>query len=241
MHGHLEAKDIIAAEPLYNPATINSTGKGGERQGGRKQRRRTWLWTDEQLGEALGAINDGMSMKKVATTFKIPYSSFREWCYCIRSTRKKGPPTVLSRVEEEELVKYLIQMCDGGYGLSPTALHMKVYEIMQSRWTPFRDGVPGNGLMRWWKKRHLDLTLRVSQALESARAKGLCEENVRSFYNNLQHLYSRHQYTPERIWNCDESGAQASKNGGAIVITRKGARRVHTVVPNHQEWLLVLV
>lgn len=180
-------------------------------------------------------------MRQAASTFNIPYSTFREWCYGIRTTRKKGPPTVLSTVEEEELVKYLIQMCDRGYGLSPTALRMKVYELTQSRWTPFRDGIPGNGWMRWWKKRHPDLTLRVSQALESARAKGLCEENVMSFYSNLQHLYDMHQYSAERIWNCDESRAQAGRTCGAIVIARKGARRVHTVVPNQREWLSVLV
>lgn len=43
------------------------------------------------------------------------------------------------------------------------------------------------------------------------------------------------------IWNCDESGAQAGRNGGAIVIARKGARRVHSIVPNQREWLSVLV
>ena len=69
---------------------------------------------------------------------------------------------------------------------------------------------------------HPDLTLRVSQALESARAKGLREENVRSFFENLQHLYSMHEYQPDRIWNCNESGAQAGMNGGAIVIARRG-------------------
>jgi hypothetical protein len=180
-------------------------------------------------------------MRKAAATYNIPYSTFREWYYGVRTSRKKGPPTVLKPAEEEELVNYLVQMCDRGYGLSPSALRMKVYEITASRWTPFRNGIPGDGWMRWWKKRHPNLTLRVSQAMESARARGLCEDNVRSFYENLQHLYSLHQYSPNMIWNCDESGAQAGKNGGAIVIARKGARRVHSIVPNQREWLSVLV
>lgn len=241
MQSPCEIEDIAGANPpLHNPA-IRTTGRGSERHGGQRQRRRTWLWTDEQLREALATVDDGMSMRKATTTFNIPYSSFREWCYGIRSTRKKGPPTVLSPEEEDELVKYMIQMCDRGYGLSPTALRMKVYEITQSKWTPFRNGIPDNGWMRWWKRRHPDLTLRVSQALESARAKGLCEENVRSFYENLQHLYSMHEYAPDRIWNCDESGAHAGMNGGAIVIARRGACRVHNIVSNQREWLSVLV
>jgi hypothetical protein len=61
--------------------------------------------------------------------------------------------------------------------------------------------------MRGWRWRHPELTLRVSQALETARARGLCEDNVKSFYDNLRALYDQHNYTLDRIWNCDESGA----------------------------------
>jgi hypothetical protein len=58
---------------------------------------------------------------------------------------------------------------------------------------------------------HPELSLRTSQALEAARASGLCEENVASFYDNLENLISTHDYPPGRIWNYDESGAQAGK------------------------------
>ena len=159
VHSHDDIEDITRVdEPPHTPA-IRTTRRGSERRGGQRQHRITGLWSDDQLWQAIAAVDDGMSMRKAATTFKIPYSSFREWCHGIRRTKKKGPPTVLSLEEEDELVKYLIQMCDRGYGLSPTALRMKVYEITQSRWTPFRNGIPGNGWMRWWKRRHPDLTL----------------------------------------------------------------------------------
>ena len=52
----------------------------------------------------MNAVDDGMNMRKAANAFKIPYSSFREWCHGIRRMRKKGPPTVLSIKEQEELV-----------------------------------------------------------------------------------------------------------------------------------------
>jgi hypothetical protein len=69
----------------------------------------------------------------------------------------------------------------------PSALKMKVYEITKNRWTPFKDGIPGGGWMRWFKQRHLELTLRAAQGLESARAKVLqCLENVQSLYENLE-------------------------------------------------------
>jgi hypothetical protein len=99
-------------------------------------------------------------------------------------------------------------MVERGYGLSPTTLKMKVNEITMSKDIPFREGIPDGGWMRGWRRRHPELTLRVSQALEIARARGLCKDNVKSFYDNLQN------YSPDRIWNYDELGAQAGKNGG---------------------------
>ena len=215
---HRDEDHGIEADPASTDLASNHVSSRRSQH----RRRRTGLWTNRQLQEALAAVDGGMAMRQAAATYNIPYSTFKEWCYGIRTSRKRGPPTVLKPAEEEELVNYLIQMCDRGYGLSPTALRMKVYEITQLRWTPFRNGIPGDGWMRWWKRRHPNLTLRVSQAMESARASRLCQENVQGLYGNLQHLYSLHQYSPDRIWNCNESGAQAGRNGGAIVIARRG-------------------
>ena len=162
----------------------------------------------------MAAVDGGMNMHKAAQLYHIPYSSFREWCYSVRTSRKRGPPTVLTPSEEKQLVDYCIRMCEMGQGLTPSALKLKVYDITKSRATPFRDGIPGPGWMRWWKHRHSELTLQVSQALETARARGLCAENIHSFYENLQSLMTLHEYGADRIWNCDESGAQAGRNGG---------------------------
>jgi hypothetical protein len=139
---------------------------------------------------------------------------------------------VLSPEEEQQLVDCLLLMVDRGYGLSPTALRMKVSEITMSRDTLFCEGIPGGGWMRSWRQWHLELTLRISQALEIARARGLCRDNVRSFYENLQTLYSLYKYTLDCIWNCDESSAQAGKNRRGVIIVRIRIRWVHSVVPD---------
>ena len=38
-------------------------------------------------------------------------------------------------------------------------------------------------------------------------------KNVKSFYNNLGTAYLLPNYTPNQIWNCDESDEQARRNG----------------------------
>lgn len=40
----------------------------------------------------------------------------------------------------------------------------------------------------------------------------LCKENAKSFYDNLELLYTLHKYLQDCIWNCDEFRAQVMKN-----------------------------
>ena len=61
-----------------------------------------------------------------------------------------------------------------------------------------------------------------------------------SFYTNLEELYWKYQYLVDHVWNCDESSAQAGRNGGGQMWTKKGTRLVHILLHNEREWLTVL-
>ena len=76
--------------------------------------------------------------------------------------------------------------------------------------------------------------------MEEGRVRGLNPSSVASLYENLQRVYEEHGYSPSHIWNADESGAQAGKNGGGtLVFARRGSRFVHTTIPNSKEHLTV--
>jgi hypothetical protein len=72
----------------------------------------------------------------------------------------RGAKGVLFPSEDQELFAWLISMVERGYGLSQTALKMKVSETTMSRVMPFREGILGGGWMRGWKRRYPELTLR---------------------------------------------------------------------------------
>jgi hypothetical protein len=193
------------------------------------------------MTKALEDFDSGMSMRKSASANGIPYSTFREWCYGVRKSKERGPASMMSLEEENQIMEYLVKMCEKGLGLSPIALKMKVYDITKDRDIPFKNGIPGDGWVRCFRQCHPQLILRVAHVLEAARARGLCKENVQSFYENLNELYTLHKYLPERIWNYDESGTQTRNTCGSIVIARRGTCHVHTIVPDQREWLSVLV
>ena len=93
----------------------------------------------------------------------------------------------------------LLEMCERELELSSIQLKTKVYKITKNMWVPFKNGNPSGGWMRWWKRHHPELILYSSQAVEAAKASGLCQENVSSFYDSLEEFYSMHEYPPKSI------------------------------------------
>jgi hypothetical protein len=72
------------------------------------------------------------------------------------------------------------------------------------------------------------------------RARGLCPSSAASLYCNLEELYNNSKYPPSHIWNCDETGVQARRSGGATVLAKMGSRSVHYVEIDQREHLSVL-
>jgi hypothetical protein len=119
-------------------------------------------------------------------------------------------------------------------------LIMKATQLTQHRETPFRDGIPGRGWLKWFRKRHPELVLRLAQGLDTNKAKKLNAGTVSTFYNNLKELLDKHQYEPAQIWNADETGCQAGRNGGGRVLAKIGTKYVRQIIPNEREHVTVL-
>jgi hypothetical protein len=185
-------------------------------------------------------VDQGVAVGTIASHYEIPRSTLRSHVTGISKGRKRGKAPVLIVDEEQQLVDYIIQMQGLRFPLSLSQLKLKVALITHERATPFVHGIPGARWLRWFRRRHLELALRLAQGLDTNCARGLCPANVNTFYNNLSELYERYKYPPSNIWNCNESGAQAGQNGGAYVLAKRGSHVVHSVIPNKQEWLTVL-
>ena len=205
-----------------------------------RQQRSLPRWTDKQLNSAMNLVESGVAISAVARHFDIPRSSLADYVEGRTRTRKRGPPTILNNNEERALESYMLSMVEYGHPLTIEQVRMKVALITQERPTPFTNGIPRHGWLRWFKKRHRNLTIRQSQGLEFSRAKGLNAKTVQGFYHNLEKLYEKYRYPPDNIWNCDESGAQASKSGGGRVWAQKRSRSMHTLIPNEREHITTL-
>jgi hypothetical protein len=112
--------------------------------------------------------------------------------------------------------------------------------VQDGREIPFKDGVLGDGWVRWFRKRHPEVFLRSAQILEMVRVRSLCPENVASFYHNLQEAYTKHGYDPSHIWNADASGTQVGRSERGRVLAKTSARSIHIITPNEREHISML-
>jgi hypothetical protein len=214
--------------------------KGGGRGRHRLLPRRNGNWTNMQLQAAFRAHERGCSVSATASLYDIPITSFRAHLAGIVLSRRRRAAAVLTEAEEQQLVQYIIAMQELGFPLTISQLKMKVAMMTQGRDTPFTNGILGPSWVRWFKRRHPELSVRLAQGLDAKRARGLCAENVKSFYDNLTYLYVVHEYSASHIWNCDESGVQAGRNGGSYMLAKTGSRSIYQVVLDERKWLTVL-
>ena len=132
-------------------------------------------------------------------------------------------------------------MQDLEHPLTAAELRLKVAFATKTRFTPWKaTGLPDKGWLRRFRSRHLEITTRRAQGLDVSRTRVLCPLIAESLYANLEQLYNAHNYLPSHIWNCDESGVEASRSGGATVLAKRGSKSVHSVEPNQREHLSVL-
>jgi hypothetical protein len=109
----------------------------------------------------------GCSVSGAVALYDIPRTSFRAHLSGTVLSRKRGTALVLIEAEELELVQYVLAIQELGFPLTLLQLKLKVSLLTQGRDTPFTNVIPGTGWLLWFRKRHLELSVRVAQGLEA--------------------------------------------------------------------------
>lgn len=163
------------------------------------------------------------------------------------TTRKMGPPTVLTSEEEHQLCEWLKELARKGFPQKKNELLDTVEKILtaQKRTTIFKDNRPGQKWYMNFLKRHPDLALREPEGLSKARAI-ITENQIRKWFDSLEeYLISIKQEgilkDPRRVLNGDETAFSMCPKTGRV-LAPKGWKNVYEVKKSgEKETLTVLL
>ena len=93
--------------------------------------RKNGNWGDHQLRAAMVAIGQGCPVQTATLDYDIPRSSLKSHVMGLVVSRKRRRKPVLSTVEEEKVVRYILSMAKYGHPINITELKIKIAEATQ--------------------------------------------------------------------------------------------------------------
>lgn len=77
--------------------------------------RKYMSYSASQLTDAVAMARKGVSIRKAAASFHIPESTVRKKLNTIRLGKNPGRPTILTKQEEERIVKWITDVAKVGF------------------------------------------------------------------------------------------------------------------------------
>ncbi|EEC15327.1 conserved hypothetical protein, partial [Ixodes scapularis] len=166
------------------------------------------------------------SIRDVAEAFEISESSLGRTVKKYRECGDTGGIMFKSNLvygmvfttEAEVLLKeYLLKASKMHYGLTRMQVRSLAYEFA----TALKRKCPASWEQKkvaerdWFMgfmDRHPELSLRSPEATSLGRATSFNKNNADAFLSNLKSVYDRYKLTPDRIYNCDETGFTTAHN-----------------------------
>jgi len=212
----------------------------------------------------LAAVKDvllhGTKVHRAAKNFNLNYKSLGRYVDQVRDKNveeltasdiqcgfRKDYRLVLSSNAEEELVKYILRSAEIFYGLSPARIRKLAYEYAIENYGSSR--VPESWVAHetagadWFSafmKRHPVLSLRTPQSTSLARARGFNQMAVKLFHDNYEKLIEKWNFTPNNIWNIDESGLTTVPDPPKVV-GKKGQKQIGQIASAERGELITIV
>jgi len=177
-----------------------------------------------------------MGLKKACRQYSVPRATLQRRYKSNLDTTKAASKGLGSRDNvfdlemEQELVSHVKTMEGMLFGFTPKRLRRLAYQLAKSNNIHHRFNMDkkeaGKEWYRGFMSRHPDLSLCTPEATSAARAQGFNPVSVGKFFDLLEKLQNQYNFTPDKVFNCDETGITTVPNRPSKVIASRGKKQV---------------
>ena len=145
---------------------------------------------------------------------------------------------IFSEAQESEIESYIKKAADIYFGLSPKDVRVSAFQSaekfnmkMPSTWD--EKECAGSDWLNGFLKRHPSLSIRVPEPTSLARVTRFNRENVKIFFYKLAEVMDRYKFTPNDIWNVDETGVSTVQKPNKVVAL-KGVKQAGSITSSER-------
>lgn len=211
----------------------------------RKKKCKENQYSSETLVQALDSIGKGCTIREAAYRHGIPKTTLHAKLKNHSPVNcKKGPQTVLSATEKQDIVDWILYSAEKGFPVTKSHLLDCIQKYLNDtkQKTILKNNRPGKHWYTSFMSRHPQLSQRIAQNLTMTRA-SVSEEDLRSWFDYIKkHLEAKNllNIEPCRIFNLDESAfAMVPKDN--CVLTKKGSKSVYQIVSSSEKTTLTVL
>ena len=217
-----------------------------------KRRAERGKFTAADLQDAARKVNeDKRSIRSVAKEAGICHVTLNRYIKKHRDGIPSSIPSykteskqVFSEAQETELESYIKKAADIYFGLSPKDVRVLAFQCekkfnikMPSTWE--EKECAGSDWLNGFLKRHPSLSIRVPEPTSLARATSFNRENVKNFFDKLAEVMDRYKFTPNDIWNVDETGVSTVQKPNKVVAL-KGVKQVGSITSSERGQMITI-
>ena len=174
----------------------------------------------------MNSVQRGMSYRKASKTFKVPQTTIHSYVkkkYAVaRGVTVLNHNRLLNNHEEISICNYIKWMSSQALPLTKKYLRQIVQEILIKKKAKFDPSkVPSTRWCQRFLKRH---SLKSKRARQVDPGRLLSRENIESFFKILSEKITK--FTPDVIFNIDETGFSKQTDIQAHVITPVGCKPI---------------
>lgn len=167
-------------------------------------------------------LENKLSFRKSAAKYGVNAQTLQSRIKKLRKTQDLGSETrvfeskfasqqVFTKTEEDLLNKYILECSKMHYGLTCVQVKKLAYEFAKANEIKYpaswnNNKMAGADWLASFRKRHKNLSLRKPENTSAARSFGFNKTAVNDFFQNLENIYRKYNFTADRIFNYDESG-----------------------------------